>query len=61
MQFSVDDFEAADVTAWEGVRNHEAKNIMKSMKVGDKVCMTTHCDVVWSLKVLSGVVLSFKL
>ncbi|CAE6422964.1 unnamed protein product [Rhizoctonia solani] len=36
--FSVDDFEACITTAWEGVRNHEAKNIMRDqMKVGDKV------------------------
>ena len=36
-QFSVDDFEAAGTTPWEGVRNAEARNIMKSMHVGDKV------------------------
>ncbi|KAG9100039.1 Ras GTPase activating protein ira2, partial [Ceratobasidium sp. 370] len=37
-KFSVDDFEACRTTAWEGVRNHEAKNIMrKQMKIGDKV------------------------
>ncbi|TDL29958.1 DUF55-domain-containing protein [Rickenella mellea] len=37
VKFSVDDFEAAKTTAWEGVRSHEAKNLMKSMKIGDKV------------------------
>ncbi|KAI0050231.1 DUF625-domain-containing protein [Auriscalpium vulgare] len=37
VKFSVDDFEAASTTPWEGVRNHEAKNLMKSMHVGDKV------------------------
>ncbi|KAJ1309133.1 hypothetical protein OPQ81_004809 [Rhizoctonia solani] len=38
VKFSVDDFEACGTTAWEGVRNHEAKNIMRDqMKVGDKV------------------------
>ncbi|KAG9123615.1 hypothetical protein FRC07_014496, partial [Ceratobasidium sp. 392] len=38
VKFSVDDFETCGTTAWEGVRNHEAKNIMrKQMKVGDKV------------------------
>ncbi|CAE6396245.1 unnamed protein product [Rhizoctonia solani] len=38
VKFSVDDFEACVTTAWEGVRNHEAKNIMRDqMKVGDKV------------------------
>ncbi|KAF8605463.1 DUF55-domain-containing protein [Ceratobasidium sp. AG-I] len=38
VKFSVDDFESCSTTAWEGVRNHEAKNIMrKEMKVGDQV------------------------
>ncbi|ORY28039.1 EVE domain-domain-containing protein [Naematelia encephala] len=38
VKFSVDDFEAMGTSPWDGVRNHEAKNIMKSkMKVGDKV------------------------
>ncbi|KAK7696145.1 hypothetical protein QCA50_000796 [Cerrena zonata] len=37
VKFSVDDFEAAGTTPWEGVRNAEARNIMKSMHVGDKV------------------------
>ncbi|KII94592.1 hypothetical protein PLICRDRAFT_33393 [Plicaturopsis crispa FD-325 SS-3] len=37
VKFSVDDFESAKTTSWEGVRNHEAKNLMKSMKIGDKV------------------------
>ena len=40
VRFSIDDFEASpdQVTAWEGVRNHEAKNIMKDkMKLGDGV------------------------
>lgn len=36
-KFSVEDFEAVGTTSWEGVRNPEAKNIMKSMRVGDKV------------------------
>lgn len=36
-QFSVDDFESVRTTGWEGVRNHEAKNLMKEMKLGDKV------------------------
>lgn len=36
-QFSVDDFEAAGTTAWEGVRNFEARNLMKEMTIGDKV------------------------
>ncbi|KEP55516.1 EVE domain protein [Rhizoctonia solani 123E] len=38
VKFSVDDFEACGTTSWEGVRNHEAKNIMRDqMKIGDKV------------------------
>ncbi|KZV75082.1 DUF55-domain-containing protein [Peniophora sp. CONT] len=37
VKFSIDDFEEARTTAWEGVRNHQAKNYMKSMYVGDKV------------------------
>lgn len=37
VQFSVDDFESAKVTPWEGVRNAEARNIMKEMSVGDQV------------------------
>jgi len=37
LKFSVDDFEAAKTTPWEGVRNPEARNLMKEMQVGDKV------------------------
>ncbi|KZT29456.1 DUF55-domain-containing protein [Neolentinus lepideus HHB14362 ss-1] len=37
VKFSVDDFEALGTTPWEGVRNHEAKNLMRSMKIGDQV------------------------
>ncbi|KZS91277.1 DUF55-domain-containing protein [Sistotremastrum niveocremeum HHB9708] len=38
VKFSVDDFEACGETAWEGVRNFEARNIMRDrMKIGDKV------------------------
>jgi predicted RNA-binding protein with PUA-like domain len=37
VKFSVDDFEAAGTTPWEGVRNPEARNLMKEMQVGDKV------------------------
>ena len=39
-QFSVDDFEACGTTPWEGVRNFEARNLMKEMKVGDKVSVS---------------------
>ncbi|KAL7422964.1 hypothetical protein Q5752_002262 [Cryptotrichosporon argae] len=38
VKFSVDDFEALGTSPWDGVRNHEAKNIMKDkMKLGDQV------------------------
>ncbi|KAI5987771.1 DUF55-domain-containing protein [Pisolithus marmoratus] len=37
VKFSVDDFEAVGTTAWEGVRNFEARNLMKDMSTGDKV------------------------
>ncbi|WRT70838.1 uncharacterized protein IL334_007837 [Kwoniella shivajii] len=38
VKFSVDDFEKLGVSPWDGVRNHEAKKIMKErMKIGDKV------------------------
>lgn len=36
-KFSVDDFETIRVTPWEGVRNAEARNLMKEMALGDKV------------------------
>ncbi|KAI0307225.1 PUA-like domain-containing protein [Multifurca ochricompacta] len=37
VKFSVEDFEAVGITSWEGVRNPEARNLMKGMRVGDKV------------------------
>ncbi|KAH9939251.1 PUA-like domain-containing protein [Epithele typhae] len=37
VKFSVDDFEECKTTPWEGVRNAEARNLMKEMRVGDKV------------------------
>lgn len=38
VKFSVDDFERVGVSPWDGVRNHEAKKIMREkMKLGDKV------------------------
>jgi len=33
----VDDFESVKTTPWEGVRNAEARNLMREMKVGDRV------------------------
>ncbi|OJA19359.1 hypothetical protein AZE42_00407 [Rhizopogon vesiculosus] len=37
VKFSVDDFEAVRTTPWEGVRNFEARNLMKQMAIGDKI------------------------
>ncbi|KAJ7512740.1 DUF55-domain-containing protein [Mycena galericulata] len=36
VKFSVDDFETQKTSAWEGVRNYEARNLMKEMKLGEK-------------------------
>lgn len=47
-QFSVDDFDSVKTTPWEGVRNAEARNLMKEMKVGDKVSIAPHiCGYEW--------------
>ncbi len=36
--FSIDDLERKGVTAWDGVRNYQARNFMRDeMKVGDRV------------------------
>ncbi|KDQ29606.1 hypothetical protein PLEOSDRAFT_1064411 [Pleurotus ostreatus PC15] len=46
VKFSVDDFEKIQTTAWEGVRNYEARNLMKEMKVGDMaVFYHSNCKV----------------
>lgn len=36
--FSLDDFEAEQVTVWDGVRNYQARNNLKAMKLND-VCL----------------------
>lgn len=36
VKFSVDDFERVNTSPWEGVRNYEARNLMKEMEVGEK-------------------------
>ncbi|KAL0576954.1 hypothetical protein V5O48_005025 [Marasmius crinis-equi] len=36
VKFSVDDFESVKTSPWEGVRNYEARNLMKEMKIGEK-------------------------
>ncbi len=38
----MDDFETVRTTAWEGVRNAEARNLMKEMAVGDQVCLNRY-------------------
>jgi predicted RNA-binding protein with PUA-like domain len=35
--YSIDDLKKDRKTAWEGIRNFQARNFMKSMKVGDLV------------------------
>ena len=35
--FSIDDLSRKGVAGWDGVRNYQARNFMKAMKVGDKV------------------------
>lgn len=35
--FSIDDLKEKDVAGWDGVRNYQARNFMKDMRVGDKI------------------------
>ena len=35
--FSIDDLQRVDVEPWTGVRNYQARNFMRSMRVGDGV------------------------
>ena len=35
--YSWDDFTAAGVAVWEGVRNYQARNNLRSMQLGDMV------------------------
>lgn len=35
--YSIDDLQRDRTTSWEGVRNYQARNYMREMKVGDKV------------------------
>lgn len=35
--FSIDDLEKKGVAGWDGVRNYQARNFMKDMRVGDQV------------------------
>lgn len=36
--FSIDDLAKKGVAGWDGVRNYQARNYMKAMKLGDRVC-----------------------
>ncbi|KAF9000202.1 PUA-like domain-containing protein [Cyathus striatus] len=36
VKFSVDDFEKVGTSPWEGVRNYEARNLMREMRVGER-------------------------
>ena len=35
--FSIDDLARKDTAGWDGVRNYQARNFMRAMRVGDKV------------------------
>lgn len=35
--FSIDDLSKKKVAGWDGVRNYQARNFMKEMKIGDKI------------------------
>lgn len=58
-QFSVDDFERVKTSPWEGVRNYEARNLMKEMQVGEKVNKTIHSIKISSHLEIVGCVLPF--
>lgn len=36
--FSIDDLAKRGVAGWDGVRNYQARNFMKAMQLGDRVC-----------------------
>jgi predicted RNA-binding protein with PUA-like domain len=43
--FSIDDLERQRTAAWEGVRNYQARNFMRSMKRGDLAFLYhSNCD-----------------
>lgn len=41
--FSIDDLAGSpkSTTSWDGVRNYQARNFMRAMKIGDQVLFTT--------------------
>jgi predicted RNA-binding protein with PUA-like domain len=57
----VDDFETVKSSPWEGVRNYEARNLMKEMKVGEKVSIEVFYFKKSHITADLDPVLSFKL
>ncbi len=61
----MDDFERVKASPWEGVRNYEARNLMKEMKVGQDVCAPPRTRFLFLntsfLSSALGIVLPFKL
>jgi predicted RNA-binding protein with PUA-like domain len=57
VKFSIHDLQEQKTTSWEGVRNYEARNNMKKMKVGD-ICMFYHSNC--KLPGLAGVATVIK-
>ncbi len=46
-EYSIDDLKRDKSSSWYGVRNYQARNFMKEMKVGDKILFYhSSCDVV---------------
>ncbi|GAA5929045.1 EVE domain-containing protein [Sporobolomyces koalae] len=47
VKFSIDDFEKCKVSSWEGVRNHQAKNYLKTQMKNDHLCLfyASNCKV----------------
>tara|TARA_Y100001970_G_scaffold293260_1_gene438856 strand:+ start:56 stop:520 length:465 start_codon:yes stop_codon:yes gene_type:complete len=35
--YSIDDLKKDDITIWDGIRNYQARNFMRTMNIGDKV------------------------
>jgi predicted RNA-binding protein with PUA-like domain len=44
MKFSIEDMKAIGVDSWTGVRNHEAKNLMKNTMKVDDLCLFYHSN-----------------
>ena len=35
--YSIDDLQNDDVTLWDGIRNYQARNFMRNMRIGDQI------------------------